>query len=57
MTLNVEDHRNKLDTPQRLAVEGADTFMPANFLDGFELYEVRQLADDLRVKFYERAQR
>ena len=37
-----------------LAVEGADTFMPANFLDGFELYELRQLDDGLRVKFYQR---
>jgi len=37
-----------------LAVEGADTFMPANFLDGFELYELRQLDQGLRVKFYER---
>ena len=37
-----------------LSVEGADTFMPANFLDGFELYEVRQLDEGLRVKFYER---
>ena len=37
-----------------LAVEGADTFMPGNFLEGFELYEVRQLDEGLRVKFYER---
>jgi dihydrofolate reductase len=37
-----------------LAVEGADTFMPANFLDGFEMYEMRQLDDELRAKFYER---
>jgi len=37
-----------------LSVEGADTFMPANFLEGFELYEVRQLDEGLRVKFYER---
>ena len=37
-----------------LTVEGADTFMPANFLAGFEMYELRQLNDDLRVKFYER---
>ena len=37
-----------------LAIEGADTFMPANFLDGFEMYELRQLAEGLRVKFYER---
>lgn len=38
-----------------LSVEGADTFMPANFLEGFELYEVRQLDEGLRVNFYERA--
>ncbi len=37
-----------------LTVEGADTSMPLNFLDGFELYELRQLDDGLRVKFYER---
>ena len=37
-----------------LTVEDADTFMPTNFLDGFELYEVRQLDEGLRVKFYER---
>ena len=37
-----------------LAVEDADTFMPADFLDGFEMYELRQLDDGLRVKFYER---
>ena len=37
-----------------LAVEGADTFLPANFLDGFEMYELRQLDEGLLVKFYER---
>ena len=37
-----------------LSVEGADTFMPSHFLDGFELYELRQLDEHLRVKFYER---
>jgi dihydrofolate reductase len=37
-----------------LAVEGADTFMPASFLDEFEMYEMRQLDEGLRVKFYER---
>ena len=37
-----------------LSVEAADTFMPSNFLDGFELYEVRQLDEELRAKFYER---
>jgi len=40
-----------------LSVEQADTFVPADFLDGFELCEVRQLDEELRVKFYERAQR
>lgn len=38
-----------------LSVEGADTFMSANFLEGFELYEVRQLDEELRAKFYERS--
>ena len=37
-----------------LSVEGADTFMPPNFLDDFEMYELRQLDEGLRVKFYER---
>ncbi len=37
-----------------LSVEDADTFMPREFLDGFELSEVRQLDEGLRVKFYER---
>jgi dihydrofolate reductase len=38
-----------------LAVEGADTFMPAGFLEGFRAYDTRQLEDDLKVTFYERA--
>ena len=38
-----------------LNVAEADTFMPVNFLDGYELYEMRQLDDGLRVKFYERS--
>jgi dihydrofolate reductase len=37
-----------------LSVADADTFMPANFLKGFELFEVRQLSDDLRARFYQR---
>jgi dihydrofolate reductase len=40
-----------------LAVEGADTFMPSNFLAGFEMFELRQLDENLRVKFYERNHR
>ena len=38
-----------------LSVEGADTFMPPNFLDGFAMYEIRQLDEGLKVKFYERS--
>lgn len=37
-----------------LTVEGADTFMPENFLEGFEPYDARQLEEDLRVTFYQR---
>ena len=33
-------------------VEDADTFMPKDFLDGFDLKETIELEDDLRVKFY-----
>ena len=53
-----ESFRPHLDrwivTEVPLAVEGADTFMPRDFLDGFEMYELRQLEEGLRVKFYER---
>ena len=37
-----------------LTVEGADTFMPAGFLEGFSAYDTRRLEDDLKVTFYER---
>jgi dihydrofolate reductase len=37
-----------------LNVEGADTFMPAGFLDGFEQDETIELDEDLRVKSYRR---
>ena len=53
-----ESFRPHLDrwivTEVPLAFEGADTFMPRDFLDGFEMYELRQLEEGLRVKFYER---
>ncbi|MGZ8843387.1 MAG: dihydrofolate reductase, partial [Pyrinomonadaceae bacterium] len=35
-----------------LSVAGADTFVPAGFLAGFQMYELRQLDQNLRVKFY-----
>lgn len=38
-----------------LKVEGADTFMPENFLEGFRPYDSRELEEGLRVTFYERA--
>ena len=37
-----------------VTVEDADTFMPADFLDGFELKETRDLGDDLLVKILHR---
>ena len=37
-----------------LAVEGADTFMPADFLEGFLPQESRDLGDGLEVTTYER---
>lgn len=37
-----------------LAVEGADTFMPARFLDGFTSVRSAQLDDELIARFYER---
>lgn len=39
-----------------LTVEGADTFMPENFLGGFEAYDSRALEEDLKVTFYQRAE-
>jgi dihydrofolate reductase len=38
-----------------LAVEGADTFMPQNFLRGFKSYNSLKLEEDLNVTFYEKA--
>ncbi|HEX8890027.1 MAG TPA: dihydrofolate reductase [Pyrinomonadaceae bacterium] len=36
------------------AVEGADTFMPQDFLRGFKADDSLKLEEDLQVKFYER---
>jgi dihydrofolate reductase len=38
-----------------LTVEGADTFMPEDYLKGFKPYDSRQLEENLTVRFYERA--
>ena len=37
-----------------LAVAGADTFMPENYLAGFAPRATKELEEDLRVTFYER---
>jgi dihydrofolate reductase len=38
-----------------LEVEGADTFVPKNYLEGFKRTETKDLGDDLKVGVYERA--
>jgi dihydrofolate reductase len=38
-----------------LSVEGADTFMPSDFLDGFAPRDSRELGDGLAATFYARA--
>jgi dihydrofolate reductase len=37
-----------------VTAEGADTFMPADFLDGFEPRETRALGEDLQATFFAR---
>lgn len=44
-----------LVTDVPLTVEGADTFIPENYLDGFELAESLNLDGDLRVSVYKRS--
>lgn len=43
-----------LVTEVPLAVEGADTFMPRDFLQGFNALHARDLGDGLKVTVYER---
>ena len=40
-----------------LTIEGADTFMPAGFLDGFTPTQALTLDEELTVRFYERESR
>lgn len=51
-----QDIERWIVTEVPLTVEGADTFMPKNFLEGFEAYDVRQLDEGLKVTFYQRAE-
>lgn len=37
-----------------ITVEGADTFIPKHFLDGFSLKSRKQIGADLKVSFYSR---
>jgi|SRR5438876_2434438 len=37
-----------------LTIDDADTFMPENFLDRFDLLETKVLADDLKVRILQR---
>nr|AIA18688.1 Dihydrofolate reductase [uncultured bacterium] len=43
-----------LVTEVPLIVEGADTFMPQNYLEGFDLTESKRLDDELWVSVYQR---
>jgi len=43
-----------LVTEVPLSVEGADTFMPADFLEGFRPTDARDLGEGLKVTAYER---
>ena len=43
-----------LVTEVPLTVEGADTFVPENYLEGFERVETRRLTQELVVSVYER---
>jgi dihydrofolate reductase len=53
-----EMFRDRIDrwlvTEVPLTVEGAETFMPPNFLEGFRPTDAHDLGDGLRVTFYER---
>jgi dihydrofolate reductase len=37
-------------------IKDADTFMPENFLDCFQLRETKEIGDDLKVNFYDKNQ-
>ncbi|MBC7912080.1 MAG: dihydrofolate reductase, partial [Pyrinomonadaceae bacterium] len=50
----LEDIDRWIVTAIPLEVEGADAFMPENFLDGFRPSESRELEKDLTATFYER---
>lgn len=50
----LEDIERWIVTEVPLAVEGADAFMPEDFLRGFRVVETQELEDNLRVKMYER---
>lgn len=52
-----EEIERWLVTEVPLTIEGADTFMPPDFLDGFKPQETHDLGDGLKVTVYERVPR
>jgi dihydrofolate reductase len=40
-----------------LTIEGADTFVPKNYLEGFMLIEPKKIAGDLAVSFHDRTEK
>ena len=49
------DHLNKwIVTQVPIEVKNADTFMPENFLAGFEIVETSEIEDSLRISVYEK---
>jgi dihydrofolate reductase len=52
-----EDIERWVVTEVPLSVEGADTFMPVGFLEGFAEHDSRLLGDELTVRFYSRQAR
>jgi dihydrofolate reductase len=40
-----------------LAVEDADTFMPKDYLQGFQPYDLQELDENLKVTFYKRGEK
>jgi dihydrofolate reductase len=50
-----DDIERWIVTEVPLSVEGADTFMPVDYLQGFRAVDSLALEENLRVTFYERA--
>jgi dihydrofolate reductase len=51
-----QDIERWIVTEVPLTVEGADTFMPKDFLSGFKAFDSLKLEENLQVTFYQRAE-